>query len=212
MLSSLSARSVGHYMRRRFHSHRFLTVPRWIQKKMASARGAARLSAHRTRAPPRAAAYARPSSRIEGPSRVPAVDTRPTARHADPNVRARSSTHRQRHTELVHRGASSRAPGVARTRGRSRRVGAYRASLRERDGWREMAGACLLVVRGFAAGARDSPSMSPPRPRVRRPVPSGEPLTSPPRLLPPAAPFPQPRGAAVLRSCGTSSFGSSPSS
>ena len=223
-----SARSVGHTCTVRAVG--FLTVPRWIQKRRQLAARRA-TSAHRTRAPPRAAAPARPSSRVEGPSRVSAVDTRPTARHADPNVRARSSTHRQRHPRF-HRGASSRAPRVARTRGRTRRAGAHRASVnRDRDGKREMAGACLLGARGFAVGARDSPSdVTPasarPSPRpVGRPSPDprpdfltlrarsrpDDPLTSPPPPPPPAAPSSPSRWCCTSGSCGTSSFGSSPS-
>ena len=221
-----SARSVGHTVR----ADGFLTVPRWIQKRRQLAARRA-TSAHRTRAPPRAAAHARPSSRVEGPSRVSAVDTRPTARHADPNVRARSSTHRQRHPRF-HRGASSRAPRVARTRGRTRRARAHRASVkRDRNGKREMAGACLLGARGFAVGARDSPSDVTPASGVRRPVPSGvraQPSTrfphpsralSPrrtsdlpvPAPLPPQPPPSPSRWCCTSGSCGTSSFGSSPS-
>ena len=140
----------------------------------------------------------------------------------------RYSTHRaprrpERSRSVVD--APSTAPGfpprsvVAGTRSRSDtrtiapRRGVSRELKRERDGWREMAGACLLVVRGFAAGARDSPSdvtsaSARPSPRpVRRTSDLSAPSPSLPQPLPSAS-----RCCCTSGSCGTSSFGSSPSS
>ena len=91
--------------------------------------------------------------------------------------------------------------GVSRELKRERRV--------ERDGRCVSPSSCA----GSPPALGIRPRMSPPRPRVRRPVPSGEPLTSPP----PSPSLPQPlpsasRCCCTSGSCGTSSFGSSPSS